>query len=201
MAIVVAAVVGIAVLTGGGWGDDEPAAAAASGEPSRGSPSGAVDRGTVDDVGSEVIRQPEGEATKGLPGLRKAKRPQTHSLVSAPLPRTATRRGTVVAGFPLSVIPVLTGSTVRSSGVSSTSGVLQVSIVARAPRSAGSVLGFYRRALSEHGFSESTVPAVGGSTASEFRRGADHLVITVSRPTSQGTTYSIFGDLHTSTND
>lgn len=200
-AAVAAAVVGLAVFSGSGWNEDDPAAAPLTTGPNSGLPSGAANAGAVDDEGSEVIGEPESSATKEPSGLPKAKRTATDSLISSPLPRTATRRGALVAGFPLGAVPVLTGSAVSSSGVSSEANILQVSIVARNPRSPSSVLAYYRGVLTELGFSESTVPAVSGSIAADFNRGADHLGVTASRLNGQDTTYSLFGDLHASTND
>lgn len=193
----VAATVGIAVLSSGGWRDADPEAAMPSVRPSGGSASAAAHEKAPDYAGTEVIRQPETSATKGLPGIRPATRRSTATLVSSPLPRTATRRGAVVAGFPVAVIPVMAGSSVSSSGVSSTADILRISVVADSPRSPGSVLTFYRKVLSALGFEESTVPAVAGSIASAFTRGADHLVVTGTRTPGQDTTYSLFGDLHT----
>jgi hypothetical protein len=140
--------------------------------------------------GSEVIRQPEGTATQGLPGLEKTSakaRPVTS------LPRTASSRGRVVKGFPTSVVTVAPGSRIRSSGVSSTARTVQVSLVARSPESSRSVLTFFRRQLTAQGFAESVIPAVAGSTASSFRRGADNLVVTVKG--DRRATYSLFGTL------
>jgi hypothetical protein len=139
--------------------------------------------------GSEVIRQPEGTATQGLPGLETSAkaRPVTS------LPRTASSRGRVVKGFPTSVVTVAPGSRVRSSGVSSTARTVQVSLVARSPESSRNVLTFFRRQLTGQGFAESVVPAVAGSTASSFRRGADNLVVTVKG--DRHATYSLFGTL------
>lgn len=203
VATILVTVVGLAALSSGGSQADDPPAAGSTEGPANRSPSGTPpgDGGADEGAGSEVSRQPESSPTQGLPGLRPTKAPQTGSLVAVPLPRTATRRGAVVAGFPLSVIPVLTGAAVRSTAVSSASDVLQVSIEARTRQAPESVLAFYRTALSAQGFSESTVPAVDGSTGSAFSRGVDHLVVTVARPAGHDTKYSVYGALHPRAND
>lgn len=150
--------------------------------------------------GSEVIRQPEGSGAKGLPGLSKVKPSTKTPLISSRLPPTASSRGSIVAGFPVSVIPLAPGSVVRSSGVSSAAKTLQVSIVANSPKSRGTVLRFYRQELSALGFAESSAPAADGSAASRFKRGADQLVVTT-KAGAKNTSYSLFGTLHVNEQD
>lgn len=149
----------------------------------------------TDGDGSEVIRQGEGTKVKGMPGLRQAKRVIDRSFLTAPLPASASAVDAVAKGFPVSVIPLLGGASVQSSGVSTTSTAMQVSIVASSSKSPKAVLGFYRKALSARGFVEGSAPAVGGSTASKFKRGAEHLMVTTTARGSN-TTYSLFGTLH-----
>lgn len=145
--------------------------------------------------GSEVIKQPEGSGQKGLPGLSRGKATNV-ALINKPLPHTASSRGTVVEGFPLAVVPLAPDSVVGSSGVSSAASALQVSMQATTSRSPERVLAFYRSALSGSGFAESTIPAVGGSTAAAFTHHADNLVVTVSKSRPKGSTYSVYGTLH-----
>lgn len=149
----------------------------------------------TDGDGSEVIRQPEGTKSKGLPGLRAVKQTVNASFLTAPLPASASREGGMVKGFPVKIIPVLTGATVQSSGVSTTSTTMQISVVATSSKSPASVLAFYRKSLTAHGFAEGSAPAAGGSTASQFTRGKDHVMVTTAAR-GKGTTYSVFGTLH-----
>ncbi|WP_456695311.1 hypothetical protein [Aeromicrobium sp. P5_D10] len=158
------------------------------------------DNGVTNGDGSEVIRQPEGSKTKGLPGLSKVKPSTKTSLISKRLPPSASSRGSIVAGFPVSVIPVAPDSVVRSSGVSSTAKTLQVSIVANSSKSRGTVLRFYRHTLSARGFAESSAPTTAGSTAASFKRGADHLIVTA-RAGAKNTSYSLFGTLQADAQD
>lgn len=158
------------------------------------------DNGVTNGDGSEVIRQPEGSGAKGLPGLSKVKPSTKTSLITSRLPPSASSRGSIVAGFPVSVIPLAPDSVVRSSGVSSTAKTLQVSIVANSAKSRGTVLRFYRQALSALGFAESSAPAADGSAASSFKRGADHLVVTT-KAGAKNTSYSLFGTLHVNEQD
>lgn len=182
--LVVAAAAAALALVPVAWrGDDPPVTRSGATRTSAPNP-------VTNGDGSEVIRQPEGSATEGLPGLA---RTSVKVRPIAKVPRTASTRGRVVEGFPTSVVAVAPGSRIRSSGVSAASRSIQVSLVARSPESSRSVLTFYRRQLTAQGFVESVVPAVAGSTASGFRRGADNLVVTVDD--GKRATYSLFGTL------
>jgi hypothetical protein len=68
------------------------------------------------------------------------------------LPKTAASLGKVVGGFPLKVVPVMPGSDLRSTSVSSSAKTLQVSLEARSTRSADKIIGYYRAALTRLGF-------------------------------------------------
>jgi hypothetical protein len=156
---------------------------------------GSVPPGAANE-GSEVLSSPDDDAAPSVPPRpRRAGSGPADPLVAA-APRTASRRGALVRGFPASVVPVVSGSTVRSSGVSSLGGAVQVSIVADTSRSPGAVLAFYRRSLRAHDFVESAVPAVAGSVASRFARGGDHLVVTTGGG-RDATSYSVLGTLRT----
>lgn len=167
----------------------------------KGDNNGAGKNTVTDGRGSEVIRQPEGSAKGRLPGLTGTNGTTTKSrsapLIGTTLPRTASRRGAIVAGFPLTIVPLATGSSVRSSGLSATATTLQVSIQAVSSAAPDVVLAFYRAKLSAIGFDETAVPAVGGSTAAGFEHNADNLVVTTTKSRSGGTRYSVFGTLHT----
>lgn len=147
-------------------------------------------------TGSTVVTQPEGgsaAASDGLPGLEPVK--PASSLISTPLPKTASKLGGVVAGFPQDVVPLPSGVVIESTGVSATAKSLQVSLVADSRRSARDLLAFHRRALTALGFTERSTPATGGSIATSFVKGEDHLVVTATAGPKR-TTYSVFGTLH-----
>ena len=116
------------------------------------------------------------------------------ALVSKPLPETASSRGRLVRGYPSDVLPTIPGSQVRSSSVSSSSRGVQVAFTGSATLKAEAIAAHYRLALAPYGFTESAVPAVGGSTALGFNRGSDSLVLTTT-PAGKRTTYSLFGVL------
>ncbi|MET0930630.1 MAG: hypothetical protein ABWX74_14005 [Aeromicrobium sp.] len=191
---VVAVAIAFVVLRAGAWEAEDDGPAGTSEASNAASPA-APDNGVTNGDGSEVIRQPESATAPGLPRPRRTGAASSDSLVGATLPRTASRQGALVAGFPVSVVPVLPGSAVGSSGVSSTRDSVQVSIVANSSKSSEAVLAFYRRALADHDFVESVAPAVAGAVAAGYRRGADHLVVTSSTGTGR-TSYSVFGTLH-----
>lgn len=148
-------------------------------------------------TGSTVVTQPEGDgsasASDGLPGLEPVK--PASSLISTPLPKTASKLDGVVAGFPQDVVPLPSGVVIESTGVSATAKSLQVSLVADSRRSARNLLAFHRRALTALGFTERSTPATGGSVATSFVKGEDHLVVTATAGPKR-TTYSVFGTLH-----
>lgn len=114
------------------------------------------------------------------------------SLVVAPLPKTASARGKVVAGFPSAVIPLAQGSTVTFSSVASAKTRLQVGLDATSSLDANAVLNFYRTALGSVGLTATATPAVGGSVALAFVRGADTVTVTAS-PTGGGSQYTVYG--------
>ena len=113
-------------------------------------------------------------------------------LVSKPLPKTRSSRGRLVRGYPSDVLPVIPGSRVRSSSVSSSPQGVQVAFTGSAPSTAQAVAAYYRLALAPYGFTEAAVPAVGGSSAVGFTRGGDSLVLTTT-PAGKRTTYSLYG--------
>lgn len=146
---------------------------------------------------SEVQSESQPAGATGLPGIS-GKKAGNGPLIEAPLPATASKEGGIVAGFPAGIIPVATGSSVTSSGVSSAGSRLQVSIVATSSKSPEWVLKFYRSALGKSGFESAVAPAVGGSTAATFIHSVDSLVITATRTKTSLTTYSVFGTLNAS---
>lgn len=196
---VVAVIIGLLAFGGSSRDRGDAAVTSSSG---RGSNSSASDSDSkkpgrvTNGKASEVTKQPEGSATNGLPGLARSVSAKNNSLVHKPLPKTASSRGKVVNGFPLAIIPLLPGSVAQTSGVSSTSTALQVSLQARNTHSPDTILAFYRKVLAALGFAESTAPSTGDSTAANFSRGADNLVVTVTKSRSKSAIYSIFGTLH-----
>lgn len=150
---------------------------------------------TLHDGGSEQNPKSDGLADEApLPDVdHKTTAPATVPLTKSPV--TRSQRGAIAKGFPVKVVPVINGSSVQTTGLSSTSNTVQVSITAINTKPPNAVLEFYRAKLSAIGFAETSVPSVGGAMAAGFKRKRDRLVVTVAKSASGGTKYSIFGTL------
>ena len=116
----------------------------------------------------------------GLPGLSTGTEAR-QAPVSQPLPTQASADGTLVHGYPASVLPPARGSTIETSSVSPTGRRLQVALNARTGQGAGGVLLFYRQTLTALGFTEDNVSATAGNQAAGFRRGQSSSPYTVTR--------------------
>jgi hypothetical protein len=116
------------------------------------------------------------------------------ALFSGPVPKSATKNGAVVKGFPSS-IPVATSSKVTTSSVSSSSKTVQATLVARTTSSVADVVSFYTKSFAHYGVFPSPAAASGGSSTYAFIRDNDSVTITVT-PASGGSRYSVFAVLH-----
>ena len=115
--------------------------------------------------------------------------------LTAPLPSTASARGSLVTGFPITIVPVPDGATVASSSVSAEGVRLQVGLEASTGAKPADVLARYVQALTAAGFAVVSSPAVPGSSATAFVRGNDGLVLTLRPRLSGGTELSVAGTL------
>jgi hypothetical protein len=132
-----------------------------------------------------------------LPGAKPAA-PQ-RQLISAPLPPSASARGSIVKGFP-EVIAQAPKSTVMFSSVATQGRRMQVGLDATTSISALDVLSFYRAAFEPLGLVASTAPAVTGSTALAFVRGDNGITVTASDSAgSTGSHYTVTGVLSAGT--
>lgn len=107
--------------------------------------------------------------------------PAPKALVSAPLPATASARGSIVKGFP-AVIPQAPESTVTFSSVASEGDRMQLGLEATTSVSADGVLSYYRTVFEPLGLVAAPAPAVEGSAALSFVRGGNGITVTVSTP-------------------
>ncbi len=140
--------------------------------------------------GSEVTdAETEAPAGAGLPGLRPV---PTGPLVSRPFPRTGAARGRLVAGYPTRVLPLVPGSDVVTSGMTSEGSRLQVTLTATTPRSVDRVLLHHRLRLTRLGFVEGDVVSPGEIT---FTRGPSSVAVSVSRDGTT-TSYAVVATLH-----
>ena len=116
------------------------------------------------------------------------------ALFTGPIPRSGSAVGSLVPGFP-SVIPVTQGSVVSSSSISSSGGIVQVTLVARTTISAADVLGFYSSQFGKVGIVPQSPPTVAGSVAYSFTRGNDSVTVTATPVSGGGSRYSVVGVL------
>ncbi len=135
----------------------------------------------------EVLASTDPGSTTLLPGLQQA--PAT--LLPSPLPADGSRVGGLVRGYPARLAPVLPGSAITSSSVTSDDGVLTVTLVATTSRPVPGVLTFYADKLGRLGFVAHDAQAVPGSRAVAHRRGPSSVLVTV-EPGSP-TTYTLVG--------
>lgn len=135
--------------------------------------------------------QEEGPSRKG-PGPLGPPRASADPLISPPLPKTASRTGTLVTGFPSGVISLAPGSTVVFSSVAAEGDRLQVGLNAMSTIAPAEVLAHYSTALAGLGLVAASAPALDGSTAAAFIRGPNTVTVTVSSA-GGGSRYTVFG--------
>lgn len=112
--------------------------------------------------------------------------------VSAPLPKTASASGKLVAGYPAKVIPQVPGSKVGTSSVASEDSHLQVTLDASTDQKVNDIVAFYRSKLAAYGMYDAAAPAVAGATSVQFARDGNSVTLTVT-PGAKGTSYVLFG--------
>jgi hypothetical protein len=118
-------------------------------------------------------------------------------LLTGPAPKTASKTGSLVDGFP-TTIPVAHTSTITNSSVASSGDIVQATLVAKTSMSAADLLDFYQSTFAKVGLPGTEVPAVGGSTAFSFAHGNDTVTVTVTA-TKSGANYSIYAVLRATT--
>lgn len=118
--------------------------------------------------------------------------------LTGPLPPAASARGEqLVVGFPAQVVPVLDGIQVVSSSVASEGLRLQVGLEASSSADPATVTSRYATTFRDAGFVLEPSPALPGSTATQFTRGPDGVVLTVSGRVGGGTELIIAATLTT----
>ncbi|RPF26073.1 hypothetical protein [Georgenia muralis] len=166
-------------------GTDEPADADRPGpdQPAEGTAPGSAGLDGPP-VGDDEESQPQ--PAPALPRLE---------LPSVP-PASAAAEGSLVAGFPESIVPVLVDATVRSSSVAAEDDRIQVTLVATTEAPAQEVVDEYWAAFGAQGFAQSPRPAVPGTEAHAFTRDRHALLLSV-RPNGSGTVFTVAGVLVT----
>lgn len=118
------------------------------------------------------------------------------ALLKLPLPAAGSTNGSLVKGFPLTVIPEMPSSAVKSSSVSPQGSILQVSLVAHNTAEPMAIMQYYQKEFAAMGLGAAQAPSVDGSTAMWFTRGNDKVTVTTTLHENGGTEYIIFGVLH-----
>jgi hypothetical protein len=143
-------------------------------------------------------RASELQPTPATLGIQPPPSPASGPSLSGPLPATASARGgALVAGFPTQVVPVLAGIRLVSSSVSGQGSRLQIGFEGSSSASPAAVISGYTATLTGSGFLASPSPALPGTTATEFSRGPDGVVLTVDARVGGGTELSVVGTLTT----
>ncbi|WP_372593089.1 hypothetical protein [Actinotalea sp.] len=168
----------------GGSGGTEPSGGGTEGA---GSTEGSGSSG-ADGSASETLPDPTPTATALVP-------PGDIVVLTGPMPATASATGRLVDGYPSSIVPVLDEITVVSSSVSSQGDRLQLGLQGSSDLSPDEVTAAYVAALAAQSFSSAPGVAIEGSTATQFSRGSDGVVLTVRSRTGGGTELTLAGTL------
>jgi len=150
--------------------------------------------------GSEILPSPSSAArTSGaLPGLRPVGA-TTLPLVSDPLPRPATKTGTLVDGYPALLAPPAR-HTIAVSSVAGSGNALQAALTATCQLPCDP-LRSYRVRLGARGFTETAAGSVENRPTAALRRGDDSVTVTViahrAGPDATTIEYAVFAILHT----
>lgn len=91
-------------------------------------------------------------------------------------PGSSATVGTLVAGFPQSLIPVMPGSAVVSSAFEKTGSPATVALVGTIKSPAATVVAYYTHALEAQGFKAVPGEAVGSIASKDFLRGDNETV-------------------------
>lgn len=118
-------------------------------------------------------------------------KPRT-TLVSLPLPPTASATGTVVAGFPTDVMPGIPESLIDNTSVATEGDRMQAALEARTSLETTDVLAFYRQHFAPLGLLESPTTTAKRSSTLSFARGDDSITLAVTA-VAGGSTYVLFG--------
>ena len=118
-------------------------------------------------------------------------------LITGPLPKSATAKGSLVEGWPSSVVTMPAGTTVGSTSISTSGTVLQLTADGIVGTSQGDVLGAFRQSLVAQGFWSEDAPAPDGAVAARFVRGTDTVTVSVSVTGTGVSRFQLLGSLHT----
>ncbi|KQP73822.1 hypothetical protein ASF40_00065 [Microbacterium sp. Leaf288] len=162
------------------------------------SPSASVTQGPLPDAtpttGSEVPQTPESEtetdSAGGLPAL-----PPPASLLTEPLPESASGSGQLVDGFPAEVMGPAPGAEVVQNDIATEGGVMQVSLLARTDASPEQVSDHYAKLWASKGL-VAAPPSPDGSLS--YTSAFDSLTLAFTPAAGTGTVYMVHGVFRTS---
>jgi len=124
---------------------------------------------------------PSGTLSAGYPVLR------------GPLPPVASAVGSLVSGFPSTLIPMPADTEIVLTTVTSEGSILQAGLEGRTTGSIDDVVAFYRDALAAEGFTASQQTPIGSGQAWHFLRGAEGLALSARGLANGGAGFSVAG--------
>lgn len=171
------------------------ASAPPSGSPTSGSSTSSPPDGSGDGVTTAKPLEVLPPVTATPTGLPEPSAPAP--LITGPLPKSATAKGSLVEGWPSSVVTMPAGTTVGSTSISTSGTVLQLTADGIVGTSQGDVLGAFRQSLVGQGFWSEDAPAPDGAVAARFVRGTDTVTVSVSVTGTGVSRFQLLGSLHT----
>lgn len=118
-------------------------------------------------------------------------------LITGPLTKSGTAKGSLVEGWPSSVVAMPAGTTVGSTSISTSGNVLQLTADGIVGTSQQDVLAAFRQSLVPQGFWSEDAPAPDGAVAARFVRGTDTVTVSVSVTGTGVSRFQLLGSLHT----
>lgn len=182
----IAVTIWLLVSAAGAGGPGAGPTASGSNAPSATATHGPVP-GSTPTTGSEVLPP---TSTAG-PNQHPTPTPAT-PLVSPPLPKSGTKQGGLVAGFPAKIMGPIKGSDVISSSIATQGDTMQVTLVARTDTSEKSIRSHYEKLWASLGLSES-----GSSEGNPSYAGPYESLTLAVKTTGTGIQYSIYGVFRT----
>ncbi len=165
--------------------------------PSAGStttPGGSNGEGTSgsDDDQPLEVPSPSQSTQQALPGLSDGPDPDAPLLTQ--LPPAGNAKGSLVKGYPESVLPPVKGSKILTSAISVDGKRATITLTARSSRSVDAILRFYRIRFGARGFEEEPTTPAAGSSAAAFARDRNTVAVTVT-PQGKKRTYTLYAVL------
>ncbi|MBT2586293.1 hypothetical protein [Arthrobacter sp. ISL-95] len=120
-------------------------------------------------------------------------------LITGSLPQPGSATGEVVDGWPGGVLTLPEGTTIGSTSVSTSGGVLQVAADGIIAKPQAEVLASFRQSLVSHGFWSEAAPAADGAMAERFVRGPDTVTVSVTTTGTGNSRFQLLGSLRTAT--